>query len=74
MRMDTNTYEFGVEETKAYYERQIKGLIIMMEEGQSPDIMVARSYVNEKLKMILIGGINFHPSIKKALEGGLDNG
>jgi len=50
-----------------YFEKQIKGLIIIMQEGQKAGIMVARDYVIEKLNMILNEGINFHPLIKEKL-------
>ena len=49
-----------------YFENQIKGLIMILED--SPDIMVARSYVKEKLNMILKEGINFHPLIQDKLK------
>ncbi len=48
-----------------YFEKQIKGLLIIMEDAA--DVMVARSYIKEKLNMILSNGINFHPSIKEKL-------
>ena len=51
---------------KEYFEKQIKGLIFILEDNQG--VMIARSYVKEKLKMILSGGISFHPSIKKQLD------
>lgn len=48
-----------------YYKRQIKGLILILSQSEDP---IARSYVAEKLKMILNGGIGFHPSIKEKLD------
>ena len=50
-----------------YFEKQIKGLIMILSQNDCDDIMVARKYVKEKLNMILNGGINFHPSIKDKL-------
>lgn len=54
------------EKNTEYFEKQIKGLLIIMEDAA--DAMVARSYIKEKLNMILNNGINFHPSIKDQLE------
>ena len=51
--------------TEKYFIEQIKGLMIILEEGEGA---IARNYVLEKLKMILNGGINFHPIIKEKLE------
>ena len=52
-----------------YYKRQINGLILILKQADSEgDFMVARSYIAEKLKMILNGGIGFHPSILEKLE------
>ena len=56
------------EKNKEYFENQVKGLLIIMEDAPETDIMVARSYIKEKLNMILGNGINFHPSIKEKLE------
>ncbi len=53
------------EKNTEYFEKQIKGLLIIMEDAV--DAMVARSYVREKLNMILSNGINFHPLIKEKL-------
>jgi len=50
---------------KEYFEKQIKGLLLIMGDAYN---MVARSYIKEKLNMILNGGINFHPCIKERLE------
>jgi len=55
------------EKNKEYFENQVKGLLMMMEDAPENDIMVARSYIKEKLNMILGSGINFHPSIKEKL-------
>ena len=49
-----------------YFRDQVKGLIIILEEG--PGTMISRGYVKEKLRMILDDGINFHPSIKEKLK------
>lgn len=50
---------------KEYFERQIKGLIMILEQTEG---MIHRNYIKEKLNMILSGGIRFHPSIKERLE------
>lgn len=49
-----------------FYERQIKGLILIMKQENS--LMVSREYVAEKLNMILNGGIGFHSSILEKLK------
>lgn len=54
----------GANERDIYYTRQIIGLILIIE--QSPGI-VSRSYIVEKLNMILNGGIGFHSSILEKL-------
>ena len=51
---------------KEYFEHQIKGLILVMQQNES--LMVTREYVIEKLNMILNGGIGFHPSIEEKLK------
>ncbi len=56
------------EKNKEYFEKQIKGLLRIMEDAPENDVMVARSYIKEKLNMILRDGINFHPAIKEQLE------
>ena len=48
-----------------YYRRQISGLLKIMQDANG---MIAREYVIEKLRMILVGGINFHPVIAEALD------
>ena len=53
------------EKNTEYFENQIKGLLMIMEDAA--DVMVARSYVKEKLNMILSSGINFHQDIKEKL-------
>ena len=55
---------------KKYFEEQIKGLIMILEEGSQNGKQPAihRNYVIEKLNMILTGGINFYPSIKEKLK------
>ena len=55
------------EKNKEYFEKQIKGLLIIMEDAPEKDIVVARSYIKEKLNMILSNGINFHQNIKEKL-------
>lgn len=62
------------EKNKEYFEKQIKGLLMIMEDAPENDRMVARSYIIEKLNMILRDGINFHPLIKEKLEGGENDG
>lgn len=64
-RNQTNAQE---EMKEKYFEKQIQGLIIILEENKVHDMMVARTYVIEKLNMILRGGINFHPLIKEKLQ------
>ena len=58
------------EKNNKYFENQIKGLIIILDEvsmdGKQP--VIYRNYVKEKLTMILLNGINFHPLIKLKLE------
>ena len=49
-----------------WFEKQIKGLLIILEDTQSE--IIARSYIKEKLNMILRDGINFHPLIKEKLK------
>ena len=52
-----------------YYKRQINGLILILKQAEENGVlMVARSYVAEKLKMILNGGIGFHPLIEEKLD------
>ena len=58
------------EKNKEYFEKQIKGFLMIMEDAPKNDVMVARSYVKEKLNMILKEGINFHPLIKEKLNTG----
>ena len=53
----------------AFYRRQIKGLILIMQDADEKDIMVSREYIIEKLTMMLNGGMNFHPTIIKHLDG-----
>ena len=49
---------------KEYFEKQIKGLILILKQSEGS---IARSYVVEKLNMILNRGIGFHPSILEDL-------
>jgi len=51
-----------------YYCKQIKGLLLILDNPDNKNIMISREYVKEKLQMILNGGINFHPLIKQKLE------
>ncbi len=55
------------EKNKEYFEKQIKGLLMIIEDAPEKDFMVARSYIKEKLNMILGNGINFHQDIKENL-------
>ena len=55
-----------MERTEAYFKRQIKGLILVL--GNSGENQIARSYVIEKLNMILRDGIGFHPLITEELD------
>lgn len=52
----------------AYYKRQIKGLILIIQDADNKDIMVTREYIIEKLTMILEGGIGFHQIINRHLD------
>jgi hypothetical protein len=52
----------------AFYRRQIKGLILIMQDADNKDIMITREYIIEKLTMMLNGGIGFHPGINKHLD------
>lgn len=49
-----------------YYIRQIKGLFLILKQDKHN--VLHKSYVLEKLNMILNGGIGFHPSILKKLD------
>ena len=51
-----------------FYERQIQGLILILEQNDKEDYMITRKYVIEKLNMILNGGIGFSPYILEKLE------
>lgn len=52
-----------------YYIRQLKGLILILDDADTGDIMISRDYVKEKLNMVLSGqGIGFHKGIKEALD------
>ena len=53
---------------KKYFERQIKGLILILKDCDYDNELIARSYVIEKLNMMLNNGIGFHPTIINALE------
>ncbi len=53
---------------KAYFERQIKGLILILDQDDCNTNMIAKKYVKEKLNMILVCGIGFHQSIKNKLD------
>ena len=59
---------------KQYFERQIKGLMLVLQDSHSD--IVHRSYVIEKLKMMLTGGISVHPHGLDVLDGttSLDSG
>ena len=50
-----------------WYRKQIEGLQFILDDADKKDFMITREYVKEKLRMILNGGINFHPSIKKRI-------
>ena len=51
-----------------YYRRQVKGLILILEDSEGKGAMISREYVIEKLRMILDDGINFHQCISRALD------
>jgi len=50
-----------------YYERQIKGLLLILSQKDGDDFMT-KDYFSEKLNMILNGGINFHTILDKTLD------
>ena len=50
-----------------YYKKQIKGLMLIVADVTDEDNTIHRNYILEKLRMILKGGINFHPTILEAL-------
>ena len=52
---------------KEYFEEQIKGLLIIIEENNKP-LFISRKYIKEKLNMILNDGINFNPIIQSKLK------
>ena len=53
-----------------WYRQQIKGLLYILKDACNEDShMIARSYIQEKLLMILTErGVNFHPVIKELIE------
>ncbi len=53
---------------KDYFERQIAGLILIMQSNEN-SFMVSRKYVIDKLNMMLNGGIGFHALIEEKLDG-----
>ena len=55
-------------EDREYFERQIKGLILILERPNSEKGFIHREYVIEKLNMILFHGIGFDYLIKEKLE------
>ena len=59
-------YNLGKEKID-FYEKQIKGLILVMQQVEGGE-SVSRSYVIEKLNMILNNGIGFHSSIMEKIE------
>ena len=54
----------------AFYRRQIRGLILIMQDdnGLPSSQMISREYIIEKLTMILNGGMNFHQTIVRHLD------
>jgi len=59
----------GIKIERDFYKRQIKGLILILQQNDSDkNFMVARTYVIQKLNMILNGGIGFHSSILEKLD------
>ena len=56
----------SVKVEKDYFERQITGLILIMQSNEN-SFMVSRKYVVDKLNMILNGGIGFHALIEEKL-------
>lgn len=49
-----------------WYEKQIKGLIMLLDANKK-STFIARHYIKEKLLMMLVYGVNFHPHIIKAI-------
>ena len=52
---------------ETFYRKQIEGLWLILNDADKDNFMISREYVKEKLRMILSGGINFHPSIKSRI-------
>ena len=50
-----------------WYKKQIRGLRIILKDCGKRDEFISRTYIDEKLQMILFEGINFHPAIKEAV-------
>ena len=57
-----------IDEIKEYFEKQINELVLVLKQNEE-DNTIARSYIVEKLNMILNGGIGFHSSIEEKLNG-----
>ena len=55
------------EKNKECFEKQIRGLWLILDDAPESEIMISRAYVKEKLRMILGNGINFHQDIKENL-------
>lgn len=62
-----NTIDRMVKIERNFYQKQIKGLILIMQQVEG-GAFVSRKYVVEKLNMILNGGIGFHASIEEKLD------
>ena len=56
-----------MEKNTEYFENQINGLILIMEQKEDNGRVVFRNYVIEKLNMILQEGIGFYPDIEEKL-------
>jgi len=55
-------------EQAEWYEQQIRGLYLILDDAEDKDFMISREYVKEKIRMIISEvGINFHPVIKHAI-------
>ena len=56
-----------LERLEKFYQRQIKGLILIMQQNNGT-LFVSRKYVVEKLDMILNGGLSVSDLIEEKLD------
>jgi len=58
-----------IEMNEKYYQEQLEGLLMILNDDSEKECMIARSYIKEKLIMIKNGqGINFHPHVRDQLQ------